>query len=113
MCSPLHFGTDGSCLTEQPEQEAPWERWWRYAKEDLATARPVAESGGAHRWTCMLAQQAAEKAVKALLIRSGTNFRALMTSPGWCVCFRLTYSQSKRKNSIACRRVGRGGPLSR
>ncbi len=42
----------------------PWD-WFRQAELDLATARD-AHSSGHHEWACFAAQQAAEKAVKAL-----------------------------------------------
>ncbi len=50
-------------------------RWWRYATEDLASAKTLARSSeGAPRQSCWLAQQAAEKALKALLVGRGIDF---------------------------------------
>lgn len=50
-------------------------RWLRYATEDLAGARALAESGGAApRQSCWLAQQAAEKALKGLLVYYRVDF---------------------------------------
>jgi HEPN domain-containing protein/predicted nucleotidyltransferase len=49
--------------------------WLRYAEEDLATAEKMAgKAGFAPRWGCFLAQQAAEKALKAVLVYEGTDF---------------------------------------
>ena len=44
--------------------------WLRYAEEDLQTAeRMLAGRGFALRWACYLAQQAAEKVLRAVLVR--------------------------------------------
>ena len=52
-----------------PEVAKETRRWLRYAAEDLQTARSLSESGAAPpRHAAWLAQQAAEKAVKAVLI---------------------------------------------
>jgi len=49
--------------------------WLRYAKEDLEAAeRMVAGRGFAPRWACFLAQQAADKALKAALVSEGLPF---------------------------------------
>jgi len=45
-------------------------RWLEQAKEDLKWARMLAEKGGYHI-ACFLAQQVAEKAIKAFLYASG------------------------------------------
>jgi uncharacterized protein len=51
------------------------ETWLRYAEEDLDTAeRMVAGQGFALRWACYLAQQAAEKAIKAVLVEERIPF---------------------------------------
>jgi HEPN domain-containing protein len=44
--------------------------WFRQAEHDLAHARN-AERAGDHDWACFAAQQAAEKALKALASRMG------------------------------------------
>jgi HEPN domain-containing protein len=46
------------------------ERWWEYAERDLDTARVLL---GAQRWDAASfhAQQAVEKAFKAILVRKG------------------------------------------
>ena len=50
-------------------------RWLRYATEDLASAKALAASDETTpRQPCWLAQQAAEKALKATLIALGTDF---------------------------------------
>lgn len=67
------------------EAELEGRRWLRSAKEDLAYARHAAE-GGFHAPACFHAQQAAEKAVKAVHYRRGAravlghNVRALVQS---------------------------------
>jgi HEPN domain-containing protein/predicted nucleotidyltransferase len=49
--------------------------WLRYAEEDLHTAERMLEGRGfALRWACYLAQQAAEKAIKAALVSAGVRF---------------------------------------
>lgn len=49
--------------------------WLRYAEEDLQTAERMLEGKGfALRWACYLAQQAAEKAIKAALVSAGIRF---------------------------------------
>ncbi|MGH8979399.1 MAG: HEPN domain-containing protein [Acidimicrobiales bacterium] len=49
-------------------------RWLRWANEDLAAARhSAADSEIASRVACGLAQQAAEKAIKALLVASDVD----------------------------------------
>ena len=50
-------------------------RWLRYAREDLRLAEATLRSpSAAPRHTCFLAQQSAEKAIKALLIFAGVDF---------------------------------------
>lgn len=50
-------------------------RWLRYAEEDLTAAEAIrAHPGGVPRQACWLAQQAAEKSIKAVLILLGTGF---------------------------------------
>lgn len=53
---------------DQNQQEA--ERWLRQAGRDLDAARASMRSGF-HEWGCFLAQQAAEKALKAFLYAQG------------------------------------------
>lgn len=49
--------------------------WLRYAEEDLTTAeRMVRSEGFALRWACYLSQQAAEKAIKAVLVAEEIQF---------------------------------------
>ena len=56
-----------SAAAQDREVEAA--RWLRYAREDLAAAKsPKDETALAARHRCMLAQQAAEKALNAALI---------------------------------------------
>lgn len=47
-------------------------RWFEQAQHDLADARYMAE-GGRHNVACFLAQQAAEKALKAVLYAGGAE----------------------------------------
>ena len=50
-------------------------RWLRYATEDLTSAKTLAESSAAvPRQSCWLAQQAAEKALKAALVCRRIDF---------------------------------------
>ena len=54
-------------MSEPDATEA--QRWMRYAREDLFAAKgAVALEGAAPRHACWLAQQAAEKAIKAALV---------------------------------------------
>ena len=46
--------------------------WFRQADADLRLARH-ARDGAAHDWACFAAQQAAEKALKAVLMRRGAD----------------------------------------
>ena len=46
------------------------ERWHGQARYDLEAAR-ASFAAGHHEWACFQAQQAAEKALKALLLRQG------------------------------------------
>ena len=49
--------------------------WLRYAREDLETAERMLEGQGfALRWACYLAQQAVEKALKAVLVAEQIRF---------------------------------------
>ncbi len=52
-----------------PERSADW---FRQAERDLAAAREL-RSGGFHEWSCFLAQQSAEKAVKAVFQKLGAD----------------------------------------
>jgi HEPN domain-containing protein len=56
-----------------PRREA--QRWRQYAQEDLDAAAQMARGEfGSPRLACMLAQQAAEKAIKAVLVREQISF---------------------------------------
>jgi HEPN domain-containing protein len=58
-----------------PELIAEASRWWRFAREDLVTAeRLLAEGSFVPRHICWLAQQAAEKTLKAALVLEGIEF---------------------------------------
>jgi HEPN domain-containing protein len=54
----------------QPDPRKEAERWLEQAVHDLADARYNMD-GGKHNLACFVAQQAAEKALKAYLIRQG------------------------------------------
>lgn len=56
---------------EQPGSPAVW---LRYARADLALARVALPPGGLYETLCFHAQQAAEKALKALLLARGVPF---------------------------------------
>jgi HEPN domain-containing protein len=51
-----------------PEVIAECRRWLRFAREDLDAGAAIFASGGTPRHACWLAQQAAEKAIKAALV---------------------------------------------
>ena len=56
--------------------ESETERWLRYAREDLRTAQALLRDLESliPRHACWLAQQAAEKAIKALFVRAQIDF---------------------------------------
>lgn len=57
------------------EELAEAERWLRHAQEDLRAAEAIVDSGVlAPRLACSLSQQAAEKALKAVLVRVQVRF---------------------------------------
>jgi len=65
----------GRCSLNEADSSGEARHWLGYAAEDLAAARALAASGqGAPRQPCWLAQQAAEKAIKALLIHARLDF---------------------------------------
>jgi len=57
---------------KNPAAEA--HRWWDQAQDDLAFVRWVHEEGRFFDKGCFVAQQAAEKALKACLYASGERF---------------------------------------
>lgn len=58
-----------------PEQLVEARRWLRYATEDCRAAELLRLNGeSVPRQACYLAQQAAEKAIKAALVRYGIDF---------------------------------------
>lgn len=73
-----------------PRLIAEAERWMRFAVEDLDQARTLAR-GGSPRQVCFSAQQAAEKALKAVLVFNGLpvprthdlDLVARLIPPGW------------------------------
>lgn len=56
-----------------PEAGSP-EEWLEHAREDLAMAQAPLPDGAKYRLLCFPAQQAAEKATKAVLISEGVEF---------------------------------------
>ncbi len=61
-------------MSGPPPDPAPAERWFRLAEQDLHAGRVlVAEGSAALRIAAFLAQQAAEKALKAGLLASSVN----------------------------------------
>jgi HEPN domain-containing protein len=58
----------------QPDVAAEARRWLRYAEEDLKTAEMIVKEGLPAREACWLAQQAAEKALKAALVLEQVDF---------------------------------------
>lgn len=78
----------------EAEYLAETRRWLRYAREDLSTARLLVDKGeAAPRQACYLAQQAAEKGLKAALIflqidfppTHNLNLLRNRLPPGWRV----------------------------
>ncbi len=62
-------------MSESPEAAAEAQRWIRYAREELALAKVIAAATDSpYRLVCWHSQQAAEKALKAVLIVSGIGF---------------------------------------
>ncbi len=58
-----------------PDRLVETAKWTRYAQEDLAAARALtANAAGVPRHVCWLAQQAAEKAIKAVLVYLQIDF---------------------------------------
>ena len=51
-----------------PEVQKVLHRWLRYAEDDLRTAELLLEHDGVPRNACFQAQQAAEKAIKAIFV---------------------------------------------
>jgi HEPN domain-containing protein len=47
-----------------------WRDWWEQSARDLAHARHAVEDGD-HEWAAFASQQAAEKALKALILAAG------------------------------------------
>jgi HEPN domain-containing protein len=58
----------------EPENQVETRTWLRYAKEDLQASQELAKAGINPRQVCFLAQQAAEKAIKAILIFCQIDF---------------------------------------
>jgi HEPN domain-containing protein len=48
--------------------------WWRYALEDLRVGKQQSRDAVGARWACLAAQQAAEKAIKAVLVAADVDF---------------------------------------
>lgn len=67
--------------------------WFEQAEADLRAAS-LSASGGAHEWACFQAQQAGEKALKALLYGRGTSTiltHSLRRLAGECEAFDETF----------------------
>lgn len=57
-----------------PEVQKVLHRWLRYAEDDLRTAELLLEQDGVPRNACFQAQQAAEKAIKAIFVFLQVDF---------------------------------------
>jgi len=57
-----------------PERSSEVERWLGFAEEDLRTARALLKHENVPRQVCFHAQQAAEKAIKAVFVFLQTEF---------------------------------------
>ena len=58
----------------EPENRSQARLWLRYAREDLEAAEQLIETTAAPRHVCFLAQQSAEKAIKAILVFCQIDF---------------------------------------
>jgi HEPN domain-containing protein len=57
-----------------------WSDWWHQSERDLAHARHATDAGD-HEWSAFAAQQAAEKALKGLILsRGGEPWGHLLTA---------------------------------
>lgn len=70
-------------------------RWLRQAERDLKAARDSLNSGN-YEWACFQAQQAAEKALKAVLFLRG--FRAVLTHSIFELINKVGDEELKREN---------------
>lgn len=72
MCFDRRSATE-RCSLSEPLEDA--KAWLAYAREDLSLARREHErDGSVHRWVCFAAKQAAEKAIKAILVFEQIEF---------------------------------------
>jgi HEPN domain-containing protein len=63
------------------------QQWLAKAAEDLGVAQLILDSANAARWAaCFLAEQATEKALKAVLVATGTTFRGRTCSNSSPTC---------------------------
>ena len=58
----------------EPEAASEARRWLRYALDDLEIAGQMARDAARPRYVCWFSQQAAEKALKAVLVLEGIEF---------------------------------------
>ncbi len=61
-------------MTPPPDQRDEAREWLRYARENLAHAEAGRAASVLNEYLCFDAQQAAEKAIKSVLIVSGVRF---------------------------------------
>ena len=96
-CGPLYVRDEW--YMNDPDHVAETQRWLRYADEDISAADAMLERAPfPPRHVCWLAQQAAEKALKAALIflqvdfprRHDLDSLRLLVPPGWRVQADLT-----------------------
>jgi HEPN domain-containing protein len=59
-------------ITERIAMGNRYEDWWRQAEADLRHARNALDDGD-YEWSCFAAQQAAEKAIKAVFHKLGMD----------------------------------------
>lgn len=64
----------------EPESVAEALRWLRYAHDDLEVAGQMAQEPTRSRYACWFSQQAAEKALKAVLEWSGLRAISVSTA---------------------------------
>ena len=83
-------------------------QWLRFAEEDLQTARTLLGQGGVPRTSCFHAQQAAEKAMKAIFVYSQVEYPY---SPTWTACAIDSQKVGRLRRSFPTWRDSPRGPF--
>lgn len=64
----------GNYMRPDDTSEGPWRKWMRFAKADLVEAKRLPPPDGLYELLCYHAQQAAEKSIKAVMVRRQIEF---------------------------------------